>query len=111
MTFAELIGYLGQHCKNDIMDGDAAETLSKAQNKTHKNALSGQVIADMFAKSGLSDIDAEINRAVAINSIGPIRLFFMKDDAPVEGFRLVEDIVHKIDGAFNEEALRLKAKG
>ncbi len=111
MTFAELITYLGQHCKNDIMDGDAVETLAKAQNKTHKNQLAGQVIADMFAKSGLSDMNAEVNRAAAINSIGPIRLFFMKDDAPVEGFRLVEDIVHKIDGAFNEEALRMKAQG
>ena len=93
------------------MDGDAVATLSKAQNKTHKNELAGNVIADMYAKSRLDDINGEINRAAAINSIGPIRLFFMKDDAPVEGFRLVEDIVHKIDGAFNEEALRMKAQG
>lgn len=111
MTFAELITYLGAHCKNDIMDGDAVATLSKAQNKTHKNELACNVIADMYAKSGLNDINGEINRAAAINAIGPIRLFFMKDDAPVEGFRLVEDIVHKIDGAFNEEALRKKAQG
>ena len=111
MTFEELLSYLGQNCKNDIMDGSPAETLSKAQNKTHKNELAGQVIADMFAKSGLADINGDITRAVAITSIGPIRLFFMKDDAPVEGFRLVEDIVHKIDGAFNAEALRMKSQG
>jgi len=110
MTFAELLGYLGQNCKYDIMDGDASETLSKARTKSHKNELAGQIIADVFAKSGLTDIHSEITRAAAITAIGPIRLFFMKDDAPVEGFRMVEDIVHKIDGAFNEEALRLKAQ-
>jgi len=51
-----------------------------------------------------------IERAQAIKTLGPIRLFYMKDDAPVEGFRMVEDVVHKIDGAFNEEAMRLKAQ-
>jgi hypothetical protein len=108
MTFAELLNYIGQHSKYDIMDGDAAETLAKAQQKNHKNDVAGQIISDMFAKSGLSDIDGAITRAEAVTAIGPIRLYFMKDDAPVEGFRLVEDIVHKIDGAFNEEALQQK---
>ncbi len=109
MTFAELLDYLGRHCKYDIMDGTPAETLEKARNKTHKNELAGQIIASMFEKSGLEDVSAPIERAAAVTAIGPIRLHFMKDDAPVEGFRMVEDIVHKIDGAFNDEALRQKA--
>lgn len=107
MTFAELLDYLG--ARFDILDGDAAATLDKALAGAHRVPLAGQIIADMFRKSGLSDVHGAIDRAAAITALGPIRLIFMKDDAPVEGFRLVERIVHAIDGAFNEEALRLKA--
>lgn len=107
MTFAELLDYLG--ARFDVLDGDAAQTVDKALAGTHREPLAGQIIADMFRKSGLADVNGEIMRAAAITALGPIRLAFMKDDAPVEGFRLVERIVHAIDGAFNEEALRLKA--
>ena len=62
----------------------------------------------MYKNSGITQIDDVIVRVQAVKTLGPIRLFYMKDDAPVEGFRLVEDIVHKIDGAFNDEAMRLK---
>lgn len=107
MTFADLLDYLGT--RFDVLDGDAAQTVDKALAGTHREPLAGQIIADMFRKSGLTDVNGEIARAAAITALGPIRLTFMKDDAPVEGFRLVERIVHAIDGAFNEEALRLKA--
>lgn len=108
MTFIELLGYIGAHCKYDIMDGDTATTLARAIDGKHKNPVVGDIIAQMYKNSAISSPDAEIDRAQAINTLGPIRLFYMKDDAPVEGFRLVEDIVHKIDGAFNDEAMRLK---
>lgn len=108
MTFIELLGYVGAHCKYDIMDGDIVTTLTLALDGKHKNPVVGNIIAQMYKNSAVSSPDAEIGRAQAINTLGPIRLFYMKDDAPVEGFRLVEDIVHKIDGAFNDEAMRLK---
>ncbi|MGH8670568.1 MAG: hypothetical protein ACREUA_00830 [Burkholderiales bacterium] len=111
MTFAELLEFLGAHTPLDILDGDTASTLQKAATATHRNALVGRVIADMFARSGLADLHAPITRAQAISALGPIRLMFMKDDAPVEGFRAVERIVQAIDGAFNDEALRLKSQG
>ena len=111
MTFIELLTYLGSHCKYDIMDGDAAETLAKAQNESHKNSLAGHIIRELYAKTGVASADAALERVTAINSMGPMRLFYMKDDAPVEGFRLVEDIVREIDGAYNEEALNLKEQG
>lgn len=110
MTFIELLAYVGSHCKYDIMDGDVNDTLAKAQSGAHKNPIVGKVIADMYLNSGVSKPEDAIERAQAIKTLGPIRLFYMKDDAPVEGFRLVEDIVHKIDGAFNEEAMRQKAQ-
>lgn len=111
MTFAEMLSYLGAHCKSDIMDGDPAETVNKARSGSHKNPVAGEIIGAMFDKSGLTSVDGEISRAEAVNAIGPVRLRFMKDDAPVEGFRMVEDIVHGIDGAFNDEALRMKEAG
>ncbi|HET9113532.1 MAG TPA: hypothetical protein VFN66_06650, partial [Burkholderiales bacterium] len=72
------------------------------------NPVIGNIIAQMYKNSGIKQPDETITRAQAINTLGPIRLFYMKDDAPVEGFRLVEDIVYKIDGAFNDEAMRAK---
>lgn len=108
MTFIELLEYVGTHCKYDLMDGDIANTLARAIDGTHKNPIVGNIIAQMYKNSGISNPDTAIERAQAIKTLGPIRLVYMKDDAPVEGFRLVEDIVHKIDGAFNDEAMRLK---
>lgn len=111
MTFTELLQYLHDKAGLDVLDGTPEETLAKAQNNRHKNLLTGQVIAGMFLKTGLVSVNDPITRAQAVTAIGPIRLVFMKDDAPVEGFRLVEKIVQGIDGAFNQEALRLKTQG
>ncbi len=80
MTFSELLLALEHRLPATILNGDAAATLDAARKGTHQHALA------------------------------PIRLEYMKDDAPVEGFRLVEKIVHAIDGAFNDEALRLKTE-
>ncbi len=106
MTFNELLGYLMSHSKYDITDGDVSQTFTAAQTGTHKNAIAGHIIAQLFSNSKLADVNDSLERTQAVNALGPIRLFYMKDDAPVEGFRLVEDIVHKIDGAYNDEALR-----
>lgn len=109
MTFAELLQYLHDAAGLDVLDGTPEQTLVKAQSNRHKNLLTGQIIAGMFLKTGLVSVDDPITRAQAVTAIGPIRLVFMKDDAPVEGFRLVEKIVEGIDSAFNDEALRLKS--
>ncbi len=108
MTFIELFSYLGSHSKYDIMDGNIEQTLALSLEGKHKNPVIGNIIAQMYKNSGIQQLDETITRAQAINTLGPIRLFYMKDDAPVEGFRLVEDIVYKIDGAFNDEAMRSK---
>ncbi|MHB1677597.1 MAG: hypothetical protein ACYCSS_08705 [Sulfuriferula sp.] len=108
MTFIELLSYVGKHSKYDLMDGDIDQTLNLSLEGKHRNPVIGNIIAQIYKNSGINQIDDVINRAQAVNALGPIRLFYMKDDAPVEGFRLVEDIVHKIDGAFNDEAMRSK---
>jgi len=111
MTFAELLQQLETSLPAQILDGDAAETLGKARAGNHRHALAGKIIASLFEKSALPDATAPITRSQAIAALAPIRLEFMKDDAPAEGFRLVEKVVHAIDGAFNDEALRHKAAG
>ena len=107
MTFRELIAYLGAHSKHEMLDGEVATTLEKARSGAHRNPLAGQIVAALYEKTGLIDLEAPLERANAINALGPIRLAYMRDDAPVEGFRLVEEVVYLIDGAFNEEAQRL----
>lgn len=111
MTFSELLHYLNLHMPLEILIGDAQATIDSALKGAHPNELVGQVIASMFEKSGVENVHSDIERARAVAALGPIRLRFMKDDAPVEGFRIIESIVHHIDGAYNEEALRLKSQG
>ena len=108
MTFNELLQFVLQHSKYPLAQGDVHATLEAALQERHHNSLVGHVIAQMYSNSGLTSPEGNLDRAQAIKALGPIRLYYMKDDAPVEGFRLVEDIVHKIDGAYNDEALRLK---
>lgn len=111
MTFSELLQQLEKRLPGQVLDGSAAETLEKTRAGKHRHELAGKIIANLFEKSGLADAAAPISRSQAITALAPIRLEFMKDDAPVDGFRLVEKIVHAIDGAFNDEALRQKAEG
>lgn len=111
MTITELLQQLETNLPGQILDGDAAATIGKARAGTHRNALAGKIIVCLSEKCALPDTAAPITRSAAIAALAPIRLEFMKDDAPADGFRLVEKIVHAIDGAFNDEALRLKATG
>lgn len=112
MTFTELLQQLEQSLPGQILDGDPAETISKARAGKHRHALAGKIVAGLADKIDPPDgADAPITRSQAIAALAPIRLEFMKDDAPPEGFRLVEKIVHAIDGAFNDEALKLKTAG
>lgn len=109
MTLADLLLALEQRMPGMVLDGDAALTLDKARNGTHHQALAGKIIAALG--TGLSGADAAVSRSQSISALGPIRLVCMKDDAPVEDFRQVERWVHAIDGAYNDEALRLKQEG
>ncbi|MFN7086009.1 MAG: hypothetical protein ACK4N4_05210 [Burkholderiales bacterium] len=111
MTFAELLQRLEARLPGYILDGDAAETVAKACDGRHKHPLAARIIASVFGRSGLADATAAVSRSQVVAALAPIRLEFMKDDAPAEGFRLVEKIVHAIDGAFNDEALQQKSRG
>lgn len=108
MTVAQLLNYLSDHCKFDVLDGDVAQTLAKARAGTHRDPIMGEILAALSAGAGGAGLDSAIERADATLALGPLRLRYMKDDAPVRGFRMVESVVHEIDGAFNEEALRQK---
>lgn len=111
MTLAELLQQLEKRLPGQVLDGSAAETLEKARAGKHQHELVGKIIAGLFEKNELPNAAAPISRSQAITALAPIRLEFMRDDAPVDGFRLVEKIVHAIDGTFNDEALRQKAEG
>ncbi len=108
MNFTELLDYLMRNSKYDITDGDAGQTLDAALTGRHKNPVAGDIIAQLYRNSRLDSPQQPLERAQAVTALGPIRLQYMKDDAPVEGFRMVEDIVYKIDGAYNDEILRNK---
>ena len=106
MTFRELLTYVGTHSKYDFLNGDVTDTLARTRAGTHPNPLAGRILGALDEKLGRDGLDAPVERASAINALGPLRLAFMRDDAPVEGFRLVEEVVYLIDGAFNDEAQR-----
>lgn len=108
MTFSELIEYLGDHSPFPVLDGDIAQTLEKARAGTHSDVIMGEILRNLWEGAQWCDLAASIDRATATLALGPLRLRYMKDDAPVQGFRMVERIVHDIDSAFNDEALKQK---
>lgn len=108
MTFEQLVQYLNAHSGYVVLDGDPAQTLAKARSGRHSDALMGEILKSLYEGAGCTDVDAPVTRAQATTSLGPLRLRYMKDDAPVAGFRMVEKIIHTIDGAFNHEALQEK---
>lgn len=108
MTFEQLMQYLNSHSGYAVLEGDPAQTLAKARGGTHGDPLMGEILAALYEGTGCSGVESPVTRAQATTSLGPLRLRYMKDDAPVAGFRMVEKIIHTIDGAFNHEALQEK---
>lgn len=108
MTLKELIQYLDSNSGYSLLDGDPSQTLLRASEGKHREPLIGEIINAIARHCGDAKEDCVVERAQAVSAIGPIRLQYMRDDAPVEGFRMVERIIQAIDGAFNDEALRNK---
>ncbi len=110
MNLERLVNYLDYHMDHALRDGDAAETLAKARAGGHRDPVVAEVLNALMDGAGSDDPATELDRATAVKSIGPVRLKYMKDDAPVESFRLVEKTIVTIDAAFNEEALAAKQR-
>ncbi|MFO8154168.1 hypothetical protein [Thioalkalivibrio sp.] len=108
MTLEQLLNYLDDQMERDFLDGDAAETLNKARDGSHSDPIVAEILTALMDGAGADSPGTELERAVAVKAIGPLRLKYMKDDAPVEGFRLVEKTIVTIDAAYNEEALAAK---
>ena len=108
MTLEQLLQYLDHHLDERFLDGDAAQSLAKARDGSHRDPMAAEILAALMSGAGADTTEAELERAVAVKAIGPVRLKYMKDDAPVEGFRLVEKTIVTIDAAYNEEALAAK---
>ncbi|MGD8208166.1 MAG: hypothetical protein PVH47_08830 [Thiohalocapsa sp.] len=111
MKFGDLLQYLEMHTDFDILDGTPDETLAKALDGSHRNAYAGELIKAAADNLGLETVEDAPARVEFVNSLGKLRLKYMADDAPVEGFRLVEKIITTADAAYNEEALRQKQQG
>lgn len=110
MTLAELLRYLDENTEYDILDGTPEETLAKARAGRHKDPLAGEIVRHLQEATGTSDAGGLIERATAATSLGPLRLRYMRDDAPVEGFRKVQRVILAIDLAFDAEALRRRGR-
>lgn len=105
MTLSDLLHYLDRHMDGVFLDGDAGATLEKARAGEHRNPIAAEVLVALMDGAGADGPDTTLERAEAVKAIGPVRLKYMADDAPVEGFRLVEKTIVTIDAAYNEEAL------
>jgi len=108
MTISELLEYLDANTQFSVLDGEVQQTLDKARAGTHSDPIMGEIVKGIADGCGCDSPDSTLERVDAVNALGPVRLKYMADDAPVEGFRAVEGTIHAIDGAFNEEALRQK---
>lgn len=110
MTLEQLLNYLEAHLQESVLDGTPEQTLRKSQTDEHASPLMGDIIRRMAEGAGCASVEDTLDRASAINSLGPLRLEYMADDAPVDGFRTLEFLVRAVDGAFNQEALKAQAK-
>ena len=108
MTLEQLLQYLDHHLDERFLDGDAAQSLAKARDGSHQDPIAAEILTALMSGAGADTPQAELERAAAVKAIGPVRLKYMKDDAPVDGFRLVEKTIVTIDAAYNEEALAAK---
>lgn len=89
MTFAELLVYLDAHTPQGLLDGTPDETVAKARAGSHRDPVAGAIVASLFEGSGMGALDDSITRERAVAVVGPLRLAYMKDDAPAEGLRVV----------------------
>lgn len=108
MTFAELVQYLADNTRFPVLDECVLKTIDKARAGSHRDPVMGEIVRAMFEGAGLEGPHSPVTRAQATLALGPLRLRYMKDDAPIEGFRMVDGVVRAIDGAFDEEALRAR---
>jgi hypothetical protein len=67
-----------------FLDGDASQTLAKARDGSHRDPIAAEVLVALMDGAGADSADTELDRATAVKSIGPVRLKYMKDDAPVK---------------------------
>jgi len=110
MTLEQLLHYLDHHLDQRFLDGDAAQTLVRARAGSHRDPIAAEIVSALMTGAGADAPGTALERATAVKAIGPVRLKYMKDDAPVDGFRLVEKTIVTIDAAFNEEALAARVQ-
>jgi hypothetical protein len=110
MTLGELLQYLDENTEFDLLDGSPADSVAKAKDGSHQNPYAAEIITSALEKLGINGADDEIERVPFVKSLAPVRLKYMADDAPVEGFRTVEKVIATTDLAFNEEDLAKKGK-
>lgn len=107
MTLQELINYLDTNTSHRFSTDDN-KTLQHVRDGTHPDGLIGELLKAITDKCECTDESCELTRERVVLSIGPLRLKYMADDAPVEGFRLIEGTITAIDDAFNKEAINQK---
>ena len=110
MTLAKLLQYLDQNTSYGVLSGTPDETLARSRRAPHDGPLLDQIVRSIADGNQCVDAGSAVLRAESITALGPIRLRYMKDDAPVDSFRMVERIIHTIDSAFNDEALHEKRR-
>ena len=102
MILSELLSYVGDQTGQSFIHS-RGELIAETD-----NPLCSEIGQAIMQGCGCQDTSCSVLREQVVTALGPIRLRFMADDAPVEGFRLVENVVLAIDKAFNDEALRQK---
>jgi hypothetical protein len=106
MTLNELLQYLHENTDFALLDGTPEESIRKAVDGSHAQPIAAEIIRAFHEKAGDAGGAVSLERIDAVKCLGPLRLKYMGDDAPMEGFRVVEKIITTIDAAYNEEALR-----
>jgi len=107
MTLEQLLSFVAEQTNKTFLSDDVSlEQIIQGQ---HPDQLVGNMIKNIAEACSCDSLSCELKREDVVKALGPLRLEYMKDDAPVDGFRLLEGSIVAIDLAFNNEALLNKS--
>lgn len=112
MTLSELLTHIHDQTGLHLFDKDPGSAITASQAPIADDNYAAQIIRVLTDKLGIHSADEPLpeDRSDVINALGSLRLKYFADDAPPEGLRFIERFIFGIDGAYDDEALRLQGK-
>lgn len=106
MTLRDLLVRLHGNCEYPVLHGSPEQTWRELVKGTYPDPVMGEALRALVEWCELDDLASRVDRADAVNALGPLRLRHMADNGGSgDALRVVQALVAAVDGAFDDEAL------